>query len=292
MRACKPRHKEPPARSLMWATAAQPGPRWLSGTQSRGRVLGNQLSWRWQEEERITTVRSGSHRGRDSGELRAGWVRGKGRVVPWCGGPHHCYGTAPLLLREPTLYYARHRQAIHTPAQLLLCSTAIREGVLPALSNVCKSSKIAGQPKFGGSSFRRRPIKGVADLGSALLSSSSDEADSSGTELLAFSGVSVLVHARLCLLGRMLGSCIQQFEHNPECSLACSACHGLASVPQEQCHDVTMLDKQQPGEGRGNVMWAILYVLPAFEGNVFRQYFVYDSREICTWLIFDGKMAV
>ena len=177
MRACKPRHKEPPARSLMWATAAQPGPRWLSGTQSRGRVFGNQLSWRWQEEERITTVRSGSHRGRDSGgELRAGWVRGKGRVVPWCGGgPHHCYGTAPLLLREPTLYYARHRQAIHTPAQLLLCSTAIREGVLPALSNVCKSSKIAGQPKFGGSSFRRRPIKGVADLGSALLSSSSSD---------------------------------------------------------------------------------------------------------------------
>ena len=95
MRACKPRHKEPPARSLMWATAAQPGPRWLSGTQSRGRVFGNQLSWRWQEEERITTVRSGSHRGRDSGELGRLGARERscGAVVWWWAPPLLWHGT-------------------------------------------------------------------------------------------------------------------------------------------------------------------------------------------------------
>ena len=144
-------------------------------------------------------------------------MRGKGRVVP-CRGPHHC-SIPPLLLREPTLYYARHR-AGHThacTATPLFDGNPARE-CSPHYQMFARVAKLRVSQNLGGSSFRRRPIKGVADLGSVVLSSSSR------TSLAALvlscwhflGGVSVLVvHARLCLLGRMLGSCIQHSLDQP-----------------------------------------------------------------------------
>ena len=171
--------------------------------QDGGRVLENQLSWRWQQQEEkedYNGVKWLHHRGSLSGELRgcAGKVVCCAVSAPWAPQPllrernttvHTTVAPQPLR-EEPTLYYARPRPYTRLHSYSFVRRQS-REGVLPALSNVCKSSKIAGQPKFGGSSFRRRPIKGVADLGSALLSSSSGplaEADGSSIELLAFSG--------------------------------------------------------------------------------------------------------
>ena len=139
MRACKPSsHKEPPARSLMWATQPswphQPGPPQLLRllTQSRGRVFEriNYLGEMAGGED-WNGVKWLHHRGRrrDSGEL-AGCA---GKVV-WCRavGPttalsHHCCCVSQHFTTHGT------GQAIHTPAQLLLCSTAIPRGSAPRI---------------------------------------------------------------------------------------------------------------------------------------------------------------
>ena len=177
MRACKPRHKEPPARSLMWATAAPTRPpmalrgrlRHKAGEGFSGiNYLGDGSRRRGSQRCKVGAI------GGEIVESWAGWVRGKGRVVPWCGGPHHCYGMAALLLREPTLYYA-----LHSPGHTHACTaTPLFDGnpgreCSPHYQMFARVAKLRVSQNLGGSSFRRRPIKGVADLGSAVLSSSS-----------------------------------------------------------------------------------------------------------------------
>ena len=137
--------------------------------QDGGRVLENQLSWRWQQEEEkedYNGVKWLHHRGSLSGELRgcAGKVVCCAVSAPWAPQPllrernttvHTTVAPQPLR-EEPTLYYARHCSG-HTHA---CTATPLFHGnpageCSTALSNVCKSSKIEGQPKFEGSSFRR-----------------------------------------------------------------------------------------------------------------------------------------
>ena len=128
------------------------------------------------------------------GEIVESWVLGgKGRVVPSSGGPHHCYGTAPLLLlllREPTLYYARHSPG-HThacTATPLFHGNPARE-CSPHYQMFARVAKLRVSQNLGGHHLDEGQLRELQIW--PLLSSSSGllaEADSPGAGLLAFSG--------------------------------------------------------------------------------------------------------
>ena len=159
-------------------------------------------------------MRSGSHRGRASGELW--WVGARERscgAVPWWAPPPS-YGTAPLLLREPTLYYARHSPG-HTHA---CTATPLFDGnpgreCSPHYQMFARVAKLRVSQNLGGhhldeGQLRELRIWALRRCCHPPLA----KADNSGTQSWwHFLGdVSVLLHARLYLLGRMLGSCIQR----------------------------------------------------------------------------------
>ena len=153
-------------------------------------------------------------------ESWAGWVRGKGRVVPWCGGPHHCYGTAPLLLREPTLYYA-----LHSPGHTHACTaTPLFDGnpgreCSPHYQMFARVAKLRVSQNLGGHHLDGGQLRELQIW--ALRSCHPPLGLWLKLTALVLScwhflgGVSVLVQARLCLLGRMLGSCIQHSLDQP-----------------------------------------------------------------------------
>ena len=206
--------------------------------QDGGRVLENQLSWRWQQQEEkedYNGVKWLHHRGSLSGELRgcAGKVVCCAVSAPWAPQPllrernttvHTTVAPQPLR-EEPTLYYARHCSG-HTHA---CTATPLFHGnpageCSTALSNVCKSSEIAGQPKFGGSSFRRRPIKRDADLSSLVGSYSSSSSNSGGIFWVVL--VCCSMHAV------PFGPDAEIMQHSLDQLLACPACHGCLCSPR------------------------------------------------------------
>ena len=187
--------------------------------QDGGRVLENQLSWRWQQQEEkedYNGVKWLHHRGSLSGELRgcAGKVVCCAVSAPWAPQP---------LLRERNTtvhttvahnhcvrsqHFTTHgtAQAIHTPAQLLLCSTAIPPGsVRPHYQMFARVAKLRVSQNLRGHHLDGQLSEG-ADLSSAVLSAFSRPLTYTWwlSSWHFLGGVCVLFDARLRLLGRML----------------------------------------------------------------------------------------